>query len=63
MIIDSIKDRLCTIIDFVSVREYNMKNKIIYTIEIYIGFILGIQGIKRRDARVVSGADAPGFFI
>ena len=40
-----------------------MKNKIIYTVETRIEFILGIQGIKRHDAWIVSGADAPGFFI
>ena len=40
-----------------------MKNKIIYTIETCIEFILGIQGIKHHDAWAVSGADVPGFFI
>ena len=40
-----------------------MKNKIIYTVETCIEFILGIQGIKCHDAWTVSGADAPGFFI
>ena len=40
-----------------------MENKIIYTIETCIEFILGIEGIGCRDARTASGADAPGFFI